>query len=76
VTRIRSLLGGTTFSSSPDRVELPTDDVAMHSTPRGFDQNLTDAAIENLRRWYAKDVEFIRLCRELRQDQTLANDLR
>lgn len=59
----------------PDRVELPSDEVAMHSTPCGFDQNLSDPAIENLRRWYAKDVEFIRLCRELRQDQTLANDL-
>lgn len=45
---------------------LPTDDVRAHRTPVIADRRLTDVAVENLRRWYRRDYDFLDLCNRLR----------
>ncbi len=44
---------------------LPTDDVAAHRNPAAVDRRLTDIAVENLRRWFKRDYEFLDLCKRL-----------
>ncbi len=51
------------------RIDLPHDEVAAHRTPAGFVQGLSSPAIENLRRWYPRDINFVALCRELRRSR-------
>lgn len=46
----------------PPGVSLPADDIRSHKTPGGFDRTLEEKAVENLKKWYARDYEFIRLC--------------
>jgi hypothetical protein len=48
----------------PDEAELPQGDAA-HRAPAGFDTQLGDAARANLEHWYADDIAFVQLCREL-----------
>ena len=45
---------------------LPDDDIAAHRNPSTLDRRLSDSALENLQRWYARDYEFFEECRELR----------
>lgn len=51
----------------PDCV-LPTDDIAAHRNPDGVDRRLSLRARRNLRRWYARDYAFLRLCRRVRRE--------
>jgi hypothetical protein len=58
--RLKSLL------DLPTQVRLPTDDVASHRSPIGLDRTLDETSQATLREWYARDYEFIELCRSLR----------
>jgi hypothetical protein len=49
----------------PDQLTLPRDETVAHKTPAGFDDQLSATGRTNLERWYAFDVAFVRLCREL-----------
>lgn len=49
----------------PRAATLPTDDRQSHRTPPQFDIRLEERAINNLRKWYARDYEFIRLCERI-----------
>ena len=44
-------------------VTLPTDDLRAHRTPPTDDVELDEVSRGILRRWYARDFEFVRLCR-------------
>jgi len=46
-------------------VRLPRDETVAHKTPAGFESQLSKTGRANLERWYAFDVAFVRLCREL-----------
>ncbi len=48
----------------PAEAELPRGDAA-HEAPAGLDRRLSDAGEANLREWYADDLAFVELCREL-----------
>lgn len=56
----------------PEAMSLPDDEVAAHRSPAHLDRSLEAPAEENLRRWYARDYEFVALCREKR-DQVNAS---
>lgn len=47
---------------------LPTDEVAAHRNPTGVDRHLSLRARSNLRRWYARDFAFLRICRRIRRE--------
>jgi hypothetical protein len=49
----------------PEEASLPRDETVAHKTPVGFQSQLSDVGRANLERWYARDVGFVRLCREL-----------
>jgi Sulfotransferase family len=49
----------------PDGVRLPQDETVAHRTPAGFAEQLSETGRANLEGWYAFDVGFVRLCREL-----------
>lgn len=49
----------------PPEARLPHEETAAHRTPSGYDSALSDVARANLERWYARDVAFVRRCREL-----------
>jgi hypothetical protein len=49
---------------SPD-LRLPRDEVDAHRMPAGFSNELGQIARANLQRWYAHDIAFVDLCREL-----------
>jgi hypothetical protein len=51
----------------PSDLQLPSDAIEAHRTPRGYDASLGPVARANLERWYASDLEFVQLCRELAQ---------
>jgi hypothetical protein len=51
--------------SLPEDARLPDDATVAHRTPESFSQELGDEARANLERWYAADLDFVRLCREL-----------
>lgn len=57
--RLKAKLG------TPKKVQLPSDDRNAHRTPDGFDKKLHEKAVENIKAWYAKDYEFIALCRQV-----------
>lgn len=46
----------------PGGLMLPSDDVQSHANPRDLDRRLTDVSVANLRRWYAADFAFLKLC--------------
>jgi hypothetical protein len=57
---VRSLgLGG--------HIVLATDHVSAHRTPVTADRSLSAVATRSLERWYARDYEFLALCRDLRR---------
>ncbi len=58
-TRLKAKLG------LPADLSLPTDEVAAHRTPDHFDKKLEPQAVENLQRWYERDIQFFQLCRQL-----------
>jgi Sulfotransferase family len=49
----------------PGDVGMPRDEEVAHKTPSGYDAQLSERGRANLERWYAFDVAFVRLCREL-----------
>jgi len=49
----------------PEGVRLPRDEKVAHKTPAGYDDQLSETGRANLERWYAFDVAFVQLCREL-----------
>jgi hypothetical protein len=49
----------------PADAHMPRDETVAHRTPVGFESQLSDTGRANLERWYAWDVAFVRLCREL-----------
>ena len=46
-------------------VAMPRDETIAHRTPAGFESQLSDVGRANLERWYARDVAFVQMCREL-----------
>ncbi len=56
----------------PPVLQLPSDAFSSHATPAGFDKHLSELAVENLRRWYADDIQLYERCLELRRDQIAA----
>jgi hypothetical protein len=51
--------------SLPDEVTLPRDDVGAHRSPTGLDTDLSSAAVDNLRAWYAADYRVLEICGRL-----------
>ena len=49
----------------PAEARLPHDDKLAHRTPDSYPRELGESARANLERWYADDIAFVRLCREL-----------
>jgi Sulfotransferase family len=49
----------------PGEADLPSDETLAHRTPTSFSRHLSDRGRANLECWYADDIEFVRLCREL-----------
>jgi hypothetical protein len=49
----------------PEGAGMPHDATVAHKTPAGFDAQLSELGRANLERWYAFDVAFVQLCREL-----------
>ena len=49
----------------PEEASLPRDETVAHKTPVGFQSQLSDVGRANLERWYARDVAFVQMCREL-----------
>jgi hypothetical protein len=49
----------------PADVRLPHDETVAHKTPSGYDDQLSETGRANLEHWYAFDVAFVQLCREL-----------
>ena len=50
-----------------EQPELPTDEVGAHRNPATAPRDLSDCAIENLRRWYHADFQFVEMCTRLDQ---------
>jgi hypothetical protein len=49
----------------PAGLQLPQDATVAHRAPPGFATELGPVARDNLSRWYAEDLAFVRLCRGL-----------
>ncbi len=49
----------------PQNVVLPLDDLRAHRNPLGSNVGLEREAIENLRKWYARDYDFLEICRKM-----------
>jgi hypothetical protein len=45
--------------------ELPRDAETAHRTPDEYERSLSELGRANLERWYARDIEFVALCRAL-----------
>jgi hypothetical protein len=52
----------------PEDARMPGDETVAHKTPVGFQGQLSEVGRANLERWYAWDVAFVELCRELASD--------
>ncbi len=48
----------------PEELKLPTNQAEMHKNPEHLDKNLEPQAIKNLRSWYDKDFQFIKLLKK------------
>jgi hypothetical protein len=46
-------------------IRMPRDETVAHKTPVGFESQLSETGRANLERWYAFDVSFVQLCREV-----------
>jgi len=55
----------------PDWVRTPPADATVYQKNREAVEPLDSTAIENLRAWYARDLEFYELCRQLRAERSL-----
>jgi hypothetical protein len=51
----------------PESVKLPESDVEAHRNPRDLDINLEDEAVANLKEWYAREYDFLNLCKDWRE---------
>jgi glycosyltransferase involved in cell wall biosynthesis len=49
----------------PPDAHMPRDETAAHKSPSGSHTQLSDVGRANLERWYARDIAFVQLCREL-----------
>jgi len=49
----------------PPEIRLPADDRIAHRNPDHLDKKLDPQAIENLRRWYAADIQLYDFCRRI-----------
>jgi hypothetical protein len=49
----------------PQNVRLPEDEIGSHKNPAHMDRRLDEQAIRNLKIWYARDYQFLELCRKL-----------
>jgi len=52
----------------PGWVSLPKDPIRSHRNPVSLKTDLDPEARGNLRRWYARDYDFLRLCKSLRAE--------
>ncbi|MCS7103879.1 MAG: sulfotransferase family protein [Candidatus Korarchaeum sp.] len=57
--RLKDVLG------LPKHLNLPQDEVRAHRTPPAYDRSLSELASSNLREWYGRCYEFLRLLQEL-----------
>ena len=57
----------------PETLVLPKDEVAAHRSPVHLDRRLEPRAAENLRRWYARDYEFVALCQKIQAQVNLSS---
>lgn len=62
--RLKSKLG------TPETVILPTDGIQTHRTPPGLDTTLVEEAVTNIKAWYARDYDFILLCKKLSKEMS------
>jgi hypothetical protein len=70
IGRLESLdIGPLTAALGVDGLAMPQDSVAANRSPTSK-RELSDLARENLKRWYAKDYEFLELCNEVFPPQT------
>lgn len=53
----------------PANIELPKDDFHAHRNPIHLDTSLEAQAVKNIRDWYQDDYRFIKLCREIVDQQ-------
>jgi hypothetical protein len=51
----------------PQKAALPADDIAAHRNPTTVDKDLVAEARDNLLSWFAKDRQFLELCRFIRR---------
>lgn len=51
----------------PESVKLPESDVEAHRNPPDLDTNLENEAVANLKEWYAREYDFLNLCRDWRE---------
>lgn len=63
--RLKARLG------APAHLSLPTDEVRAHRNPSNLPRTLSAAATAQLERWYARDVELVKRCRQLVDDHLL-----
>jgi hypothetical protein len=47
----------------PEHAVLPTDEINTHRNPEGIDKRLEPEAIDNLRKWYAREFDCYEFCR-------------
>ena len=60
----------------PEEVRLPSGETEAHRTPAGYAEELGAVARANLERWYARDLAFVRRCRELAPEVNAAGEAR
>jgi len=48
-----------------NKARLTRNKIKMHKNPPGLDKHLSLKSKRNLKKWYAKDFEFIKLCKKL-----------
>jgi hypothetical protein len=64
--KLKSILG------LPPEAELPTGDIESHRNPAHVDRNISDIAVEALKKWYKKEYHFFHLCKNLQAEQRIA----
>ena len=47
-----------------DSIQLPKDKIKKHSNPIEYDKKLDEKSILNLKKWYSKDYDFIKLVKK------------
>lgn len=56
-----------------ESIQLPGDDVGAHRNPGGLDRTIDEAGIAALEEWYAEDIEFVSLCKNVMSGRRSAN---